>query len=50
MIGTSGIWNQTELKVGHTNKMQMKFPPDSIIECELQGPIIGDLKKLRIWV
>lgn len=28
----------------------MKFPPDSLIEAEINGPIIGDLKKLKIWV
>lgn len=27
----------------------MKFPPNSQVELELDGPIIGDLKKLRIW-
>jgi hypothetical protein len=28
----------------------MKFPADSLIDTELVGPIIGDLKKLKIWV
>jgi len=28
----------------------MKFPPESLIDIELIGPIIGDLKKLKIWV
>ena len=52
LIGTSGVWNQGEFKIpaSAVNSKQMKFPPDSLVECELVGPIIGELKKLKIWV
>ncbi len=48
LFGTNGNWEQTEIKPISTNK-DMKFPPDSLVEVDMNGPIIGDLKKIKIW-
>lgn len=49
LYGSAGTWEQTELKPKNNNS-GIKFPQNSLVEVELMGPIIGDLKKLKIWV
>ena len=48
LFGTAGTWDSTELKGPHLNK-DMKFAANSSVEVELNGPVIGDLKKIKIW-
>jgi hypothetical protein len=48
LFGTAGTWESTELKGSNLNK-ELKFPPNSLVELELNGPVIGDLKKIKIW-
>lgn len=48
LFGTTGTWEQTEIKPINANK-GMRFPSDSLVEVEMDGPIIGDLRKLKIW-
>lgn len=48
LFGEAGIWHQTELNPKNTSGI--KFPSNSIVELELNGPILGQLKKLKIWV
>lgn len=47
IIGTAGVWEKTELK--KKNK-EVNFAADSLVEIEIEGPVIGDLKKIKIWV
>ena len=49
LFGTSANWNQTELKPNSSNK-EFKFAANSLVEVELDGPLIGEVKKLKIWV
>ena len=49
LFGTAGTWNQTELKPLNSGK-DVKFPAESLVEIELDGPMIGELRKLKIWV
>lgn len=48
LFGDAGTWEQTELKP--KNSTGIKFPTNSIVEIELNGPILGELNKLKIWV
>ncbi|CAF0724098.1 unnamed protein product [Brachionus calyciflorus] len=48
LYGTAGIWETTELKPKGSSNTE-KFPSNSLVEIELNGPVIGDLKKLKIW-
>lgn len=52
LYGSAGTWNQTELKVDAKSVAanSYKFAPDSVVEINLVGPVIGDLKRLKIWV
>jgi hypothetical protein len=52
LFGSAGTWEQTPLKVDSktTKNTSMKFPPNSLAEINLVGPVIGDLKKIKIWV
>ncbi len=36
------------MKGANLNK-ELSFAPNSEVELELNGPVIGDLKKLKIW-
>lgn len=49
LFGSAGDWAQTELRA---NKKfgEKKFPDDSLVDVYLDGPVIGDLEKLKIWV
>ncbi len=49
IIGTTGVWDKTELKNQKQNK-EIKFLSGSLVEIELEGPFIGDLKIIKIWV
>ena len=49
VFGTGGTWNQTELKPSNSGK-DIKFPAESLVEIELDGPMIGELRKIKIWV
>ena len=49
LFGTSANWNQTELKPNSSNK-EFKFAANSLVDVELDGPLIGDIKKVKIWV
>jgi hypothetical protein len=52
LIGSAGVWEQTELKVDPktAKNPSFKFPPDSLVEINMIGPVVGDLKKIKIWV
>ena len=49
LFGAAGTWEKTDLKPSKMNR-EMKFPAGSIVEIDLEGPIVGDLKKIKIWV
>jgi hypothetical protein len=48
-MGAYGNWNQTELLPSNKNNKEIKFPAESLVEIEMEGPVIGDLRKLKIW-
>ena len=52
LFGTAGTWQTTELKIDPSKIINpnLKFSPDSLVEVKLVGPVIGDLKRLKIWV
>jgi hypothetical protein len=49
IYGTAGIWEATQLRPNRTN-VDAKFTPGSLVEIDLEGPVIGDLKRIKIWV
>jgi hypothetical protein len=52
LFGSVGTWEQTELKVDPktAKNPNFKFPPDSLVMISMVGPVVGDLKKIKIWV
>ncbi len=47
LYGSAGVWEETELKPASNN--ETKFAPNSLTEVNLVGPVIGDMKKFKIW-
>jgi hypothetical protein len=50
LTGSAGEWSQTELRTPLKKFGEIKFPADSLVEIQMEGPVIGDLEKLKIWV
>jgi hypothetical protein len=49
IIGTDGVWEKTEFKNKNKNR-EVNFAADSLVEIDIEGPVIGDLKTIKIWV
>ena len=51
LYGSAGTWEQTEIKHGKKTAQPsgLKFPPDSLVEINMIGPLIGDLRRLKLW-